>query len=110
MPVILECLRNEALRSRRSLIASAAGDKRYTLNESLKHPWISLFEIDGDTRKAIPFEVEDGRLLDPPRTLAIYSLNGGEFKPYRLLTDREKEKEKIPTGVLTVVPEDKMDQ
>ena len=108
LPVILECLRNEALRARRSLIESSGGAKRYICSESFKHPWVTLFEIDGDTKKTIPFAVEDGRLIDPARTLAIYALKGGDFKPFRILSDEDKKN--IPTNVMTVVPADQMDQ
>ena len=107
IPVILECVRNEALRERRSRITSGSG-KRYVVNESLKHPWITLYEIDGDSRRAIQFSVEDGRLADPARTLAIYSLQGGEFKPFRMLT--EDEKKDIPQNILTTSPSEVMDQ
>ena len=108
VPAIIDSLRNEGLRVQRGLIAAAGGKKRYTLNESMKLPWVTLFETDGDSRKAIPFQVEDGRLADPARTLAIYSLNGGEFKPYRLLSPAEREAEKIPTNLMTSVPIEKM--
>ena len=97
LPAILECLRNEALRIRRSLIASGGG-KRYVCESSMKHPWITLSEVDGDSRKAIPFSL-DGRLANPAKTLAIYAIHGGEFKPYRMLT--EAEKKEIPTNVMT---------
>ena len=92
LPVIIESLRNEALRTRRSLIAASDGKKRYTCNESLKFPWVTLYEVEGERKTAIPFTVEDRRLVNPPRTLAIYSLNGiSDFKPFRLLTQAEKD-------------------
>ena len=64
----------------------------------MKHPWITLVEIDGESRKTVSFTVEDGRLADPARTLAIYALKSGEFRPYRMLS--EEEKKDIPTGVV----------
>ena len=108
VPDIIDCLRNEGLRVRRGLIAASGGKKRYTLNESMKYPWVTLFEIDGDSRKAIPFAVEDGRLADPARTLAVYSLKGGKFKPYRLLSAAEREAEGIPVNVMTTAPAEQM--
>ena len=103
---ILDCLRNEALKARRALISAGDGKKRYICNDSLKHPWVALYEIEGESKKQIPFVVEDGRLADPARTLAIYAINGGEFKPYRLLT--EDEKKGIATNILTTVPAEGM--
>ena len=92
LPVIIDSLRNEALRTRRSLIAASDGKKRYTCNESLKFPWVTLYEVEGEKKTAIPFTVEDRRLVNPPPTLAIYALNGiNDFKPYRLLTKEEKD-------------------
>ena len=106
LPVIVDSLRNEALRFRRARM-ELGGGKRYVCNESLKSPWITLHEIDGESRKAIPFSVEDGRLTNPARTLAIYSLEGGEFKPFRLLS--EEEKKNIPQNVMTADPSDRME-
>ena len=91
LPVIIECLKNEGLRSRKSLIAASNGQRKIVLNESLKHPWISLFEINGDTKTPLPFQVEDCRLTNLPRTLAILSIQGShEFKPFRFLSEDEK--------------------
>ena len=108
-PAILECLRNEALKVRRELISAGGtdGNKRYIVNDSLKHPWVLLYEIVGEEKKAIPFTVEDGRLADPARTLAIYAINGGEFKPYRMLSADDRKN--ILPNVLTSVPSVKMD-
>ena len=109
LPAILESLRNEALRARRTLIAAADGQqKRYICNESLKYPWVLLYEVVGDGKKPIPFSVEDGRLADPARALAVYSIDGGEFKPYRMLSVEEKRI--IPTNVMTSIPPEKMNQ
>ena len=92
LPVIIECLRNEGLKSRKNLIAGSNGNKRYTLNESLKAPFISLYEIDGQQKTPLPFQVEDRRLVDPARTLAVLALQGiTSFKPFRLLTKDEKD-------------------
>ena len=106
LPAILESLRNEALKARRTLIAAANAQKRYICNESLKFPWILIYEIEGEVKRPIPFAIEDGRLADPARSLAVYSLEGGEFKPYRMLTPDEKKN--IPTNVMTTVPPEKM--
>ena len=105
-PAIIECLRNEALKARRALITAGDGSKRYICNDSLKFPWVLLYEIEGENRKAIPFAVEDGRLADPARTLAIYAISGGEFKPYRMLSADEKKN--IVTNIFTTVPQEKM--
>ena len=92
LPVIIECLRNEGLKSRKNLIAGSNGNKRYTLNESLKAPFITLYEIDGQQKTPLPFKVEDRRLVDPARTLAVLSLQGTNvFKPFRLLSKDEKD-------------------
>ena len=92
LPVIIECLRNEGLKSRKNLIAGSNGSKRYTLNESLKAPFITLYEIDGQQKTPLPFTVEDRRLVDPARTLAVLALQGTNvFKPFRLLSKEEKE-------------------
>ena len=106
-PAIIECLRNEALKVRRDLISAGDGSIRYIVNDSLKHPWILLFKIEGEVKKAIPFSVEDGRLADPARTLAIYAISGGDFKPYRMLGTEEKKH--ILSNILTSVPPEKMD-
>ena len=106
-PAIIECLRNEALKARRALITAGDGTKRYICNDSMKFPWVRLYEIEGETRKAIPFAVEDGRLADPARTLAIYAVSGGEFKPYRMLSNDEKKN--IVTNIPTTVPTEKME-
>ena len=105
LPAILECLRNEALKARRTLISAGDG-KRYICNDSLKYPWVALYKMDGDAKKANPFMVEDGRLADPARTLAIYAVQGGEFKPCRMLTPDEKKN--IATNVLTSVQPENM--
>ena len=107
-PVILECLRNEALRARRSLIAAGNTNKRYICNDSMKFPWVLLYEIENDNRKPIAFEVEDGRLVDPARTLAILSINKlGDFKPFRMLSADEKKE--VPTGVMTIIQTERME-
>ena len=106
-PAIIECLRNEALKARRALITAGDGTKKYVCNDNLKHPWILLYEIEGESRKAIPFAVEDGRLADPARTLAIYAINGGEFKPFRMLSVDEKKN--IVQNILTTLPLEKME-
>ena len=94
---IKEIVRNEALRAlraRRDLINSSGGSKKYILHETLRSPWITLVELDGETKTPIPFKLEDGRLQDPAKTLAIYTLNGvagvREFKPFRIASAAEK--------------------
>ena len=92
LPVIVECLRNECLKSRKTRISGSNGNKRYTCNESLKSPFITLYEIDGQQKTPLPFQVEDRRLVDPAQTLAVLALQGiNVFKPFRLLTKDEKD-------------------
>ena len=107
LPAILECRRNEALKARRALITASNGNKRFICSDSLKCPWVSLYEIEGDTKKAIPFVVEDGRLADPARTLALYAIHGGDFKPFRILTPDEKKN--IQVNVMTSVQPETME-
>ena len=91
LPTIIDCLRNEALRARKDLKAKSGG-KKYVCNESFKQPWISLYEIVGERKIPVPFPVEDRRLIDPARTLAIYAVGKvKEFKPFRLLPQDEKD-------------------
>ena len=74
----------------------------------MKFPWVLLYEIENDNRKPIAFEVEDGRLVDPARTLAILSINKlGDFKPYRMLSADEKKE--VPTGVMTIIQTERME-
>ena len=109
LPPILECLRNEALKGRRVLMNASGGKRRIICNESFKAPWISLYEIDGDKKTPISFTVEDRRLVNPARSLAIYASNGiNTFKPYRLLTAQEK-LEITSTVTTDVVEPEKMD-
>lgn len=89
LPPILENLRNEALRARREIIAETG--KRIIMDESLRWPWISLYEKDDDKKTPISFKVEDNRLVDPARTLAIMHLSQQRnFTPFHILTEAEK--------------------
>ena len=100
VPAILGALRDECLRARRALISAGGG------NDSLKAPWVTLYKIEGDSKKAIPFVVEDGHLANPARTLALYAIHGGEFKPFRMLTTDEKKN--IQTNIMTTVLPEQM--
>ena len=84
LPSIIESLRNESLRERRVRLSEPNGPKRVICSESLKWPWISLIVVDDDDKKTtIPFKVEDPRLVDPARSLAIAHLHGErQFTPY----------------------------
>ena len=117
LPPILESLRNECLRERLKMktavtagapaaaaaaAAAAAGTKRFICNESLTWPWISLIRVDDETKTPIPFQLEDARLADPARTLALNHLRGvRQFTPYHVLSADEKAM--IGPGVLTSV-------
>ena len=94
LPPILEALRNECLRERRIHKAKEVaeeGTKRFICNESLTWPWISLVVIDGESKTQIPFKLEDARLADPARTLALNHLRGvRKFTPFHVLTADEK--------------------
>ena len=86
----------------------ASGNKRKIhCNLSMTSPWVSLVEIIGEmpnqTKRPIPFKVEDGRLVNPARSLAILHLNGiKRFTPYRFL--KAEQKTDIVTNVFTVAP------
>ena len=115
LPPILEALRNECLRERRLLIAAATEaakeaaaasltleTKRFICNEMLTWPWISLIVAGDDSKKPIPFKLEDARLVDPARTLALNHLRGvRKFTPYHVLTADEKQM--IGPSVMTSV-------
>ena len=91
LPPILEALRNECLRERRNLISASSGAKRYICDESIKWPWISLLAVDGEKKTPIPFKVEDPRLANPARSLALDHLRGiRKFTPFFLLNDAAK--------------------
>ena len=93
LPLILDNLRNEALRERRSMKEESEGARHIIMNESLKWPWISLIVKEDDKSTPIPFRVMDARLIDPARTLALQHLNGiREFTPLHLLSGEEKKK------------------
>ena len=63
-------------------------------NVRLSPPWIQLIEqSEGGVKAPIPFVVEDGRLADPAKTLAILSLKKGSFKPFKFLSEAEKKDE-----------------
>ena len=91
-PQIIECLRNECLRERRALLSQPNPPKRVICNESLKWPWISLIIVDEEDKKtSVPFKVEDPRLADPARSLAVNHLHGiRQFTPYRFLNDKQR--------------------
>ena len=71
LPPILECLRNEALKSRCVLMKASGGKRRIICNESFKAPWISLHEIDGDKKTPISFRSPPGQSRSLPRHLRI---------------------------------------
>lgn len=91
LPPILEALRNECLRERRSLISASGGTTRYICDESLRWPWISLVKVDGDKKIPLSFKVEDPRLADPARALAYDHLHGiRKFTPHFVLNADQK--------------------
>ena len=91
LPPILEALRNECLRERRNLITASGGTKRYICDESVRWPWITLLLVDGEKKTPISFKVEDPRLANPARSLAIDHLRGiRKFTPFFILDDAAK--------------------
>ena len=102
LPPILDCLHNAALKFRSEELEKArkAGKPRKIhCNISLSSPWITLIEVAADGSKSpIPFQIEDGRLIDPANAMAILALNRGKFKPFRFLS--EAEKKDIPQKVM----------
>ena len=101
LPLIIDTLQNEALRARREMIDASNGARKIHCNVSMAHPWISLVEVVGDTKKSLSFKVEDGRLVDPARCLAILALNKiKRYTPYRFLTATQKAG--IASNVMTV--------
>ena len=98
LPPILEAVRNECLRERRSRIEASGGTARYICDESLRWPWISLLKVEADKKTQVPFKVEDPRLADPARALAYDHLRGiRKFTPYFLLNAQQKEALGPPT-------------
>ena len=59
LPLILDQLRNEALRERKAMKEASGGTRRIILSDSLRWPWISLIEKDDDAKTPVPFKVED---------------------------------------------------
>ena len=103
LPLIIDALHNEALRSRRVMIDASGGKRRIHCNVMMVHPWVSLIEVINDEKKTISFKVEDGRLVNPARSLAILALNGiKRFTPFRFLTAEQRAD--IQTNVDTVAP------
>ena len=104
LPPILDALHNEALRARRAMIEKAKIDKKprkIHCNIDLTDPWIHLIEVVDGVRQPLPFTIEDGRLLDPARSMAVIALNdikNKRFTPYRFLS--KEEKDAIPTNIL----------
>ena len=105
LPPILEALRNECLRERRRLIAESEGARRYICDESHKWPWITLLAVGDDKKTPIPFKIEDSRLGNPARTLAVDHLNGiRKFVPYFILNAAQKAKLGPPIMTTVVNP------
>ena len=99
----MDALHNEALRARKDLIEKAKREGRVRkvhCNVKLSPPWVQLIEMsDSGVKAPVSFVVEDGRLADPAKTLAILALkNNGSFKPYKFLP--EAEKKDVPKNVL----------
>ena len=111
LPPILDALHNAALKARREELEKAKREgksRKIHCNITLSPPWIQLIEINENGVKApIPFEVEDGRLVDPADTLATLALRErgkDSFKPFKFLS--EAEKKAIPRNV-TIIPRQK---
>jgi hypothetical protein len=101
-PLIIDTLKNEALRERRKMIEAPGKTRRIHCNVTMHHPWVTLMEVTDDKKEAVPFQVEDGRLVNPAKCLAILHLNGvRKFTPYKFLG--EAEKADIPKNAWTQV-------
>lgn len=92
MPPILDALRNEALKVRRTMMAEDS-TKKIIMKKMLKKPWIALAEVRNGRKVDIDFPVEDGRLVNPALTLARMELEGKDtFTPKMFLHADEQAK------------------
>ena len=90
LPPIIDSLRNEALKSRRTML-QADPNRKIVLKRLNRKPWIELVETVNGRKKAIPFDVDDKRLVNPALTLAKLELEGKDtFTPKMLLPADEK--------------------
>ena len=98
MPPILDALRNEALKVRKTMMAEDAS-KKVIMKKMLRKPWIALAEVKNGRKVDIDFQVEDGRLVNPALTLARLELEGKDtFTPKMFLSADQQAK--IPPGVV----------
>jgi len=96
-PPPIEALKNATVKRRKELIDENKNNKdnkdvRFVCRPLDYPPYTELVRITGEkanqTRTALPVEVEDGRLADLARSLALIRLNkinGGEFIPLEQL-------------------------
>ena len=89
MPPIIDALRNEALKSRRALLA-ADKNRKIILKTTLKAPWIQLIEVKDGRKTELSFEVEDSRLANPALTLAKLETQEKAFVQLAFLPRSEK--------------------
>ena len=92
-PPIIEALKNEAMKERRRLLDADSVNQRVVVQVQFKKLWVILLKMSGRDkreRKALPFPVDDSRLVDPGRTLANLALADQEFVPKAFLDDEDK--------------------
>ena len=92
-PPIIEALKNEAMKERRRLLDRDSTNQRIIVQVQFKKPWVLLIKMSGRDKRdktSLPFPVDDARLVDPGRSLAVLSLDDREFVPKAFLDDDEK--------------------
>lgn len=89
MPPIIEALKNEALKARKAFLA-ADRNRKIMLKSTLRSPWIRLVETKDGRKTEIEFEVEDGRLTNPPLTLAKLEQTDKTFVLMQFLPPSER--------------------
>ena len=91
-PPIIEALKNEAMKERRRLLNEDGGNQRVVVSVQFRKPWVVLIGMSGPKREktALPFPVDDHRLVDPGQSLAELALADEEFVPLAFLNDEDK--------------------
>jgi hypothetical protein len=104
-PVIIDCLKNEALRERRKMLSAQlpGGARKIVCHTSMTKPWVRLMDIQDDenkTRTPVSFRLDDGRLANPARTFAVIALEGRpKFSALKHLS--EEQRNAVPKDVMT---------
>lgn len=89
MPPIIEALKNEALKARKAFL-TADRNRKIMLKTTLRSPWIRLVETKDGQKSEITFDVEDGRLANPPLTLAKLEQTDKSFMLMQFLPPSER--------------------